>query len=773
MKNLSSYLICGLALISTACSDNYDPEYAPIPSLAPHFLGISELNFFAPAEKSTQSLRVYSLETSWKFSETPAWAAFSPSSGNADSEVTLETSENNAADGRTAIIHFNSANPSFSFSKALEITQAATTPYINVTPELQLNGSAASYSLEIDANCKWTAESNVEWMTVAPDIAGGKLGIYCTSNPGNNYRTANIIISYGNKISKRVNVTQLPADVKASDDMLTFENVASRYEAVITAETSWYAIASDDWIRISPNSGDAGETTVSIEVTPNTQVSKRFGSITVYSDSFAKFAIEIQQQGLYIEVGDLQFSSLGETKTLDIRSNTEWEVLQSPDWVTLSKTSGSGTDVISVTVPENPRTSPRSGEIRFGKEGRDISCSVTVTQAARTIEVGTSVIEFSDKGGSRILPLVSDGAWTSTKDSEWFVMNPESGNGNSDITVTAEENITADERFGNIWFSVADKSEKVTVHQQAKYFTVDSQALHFGSLPSSHIIEITGNNSWNITVESDPDWIQLSETSGEGPASIKLEIADNPSVNRRSAMIVIESSHLQSVRIPVTQNPRYLNVSTDNILFFAKESQSDHITIDTDGVFKISKEGDWFNVTTENNEFFVTASRNNSNSMREGKVIVALTDLTEGSLSIEIPVQQAAQGGSFIINPYPSDKDFGAIGDGSLTLKVNGYSSDKNWNASSSASLKVVITGYSDDNDWNWKNHSEFSPKIIGFGIDKDRTPVKGEADIDSGGFNDKGDWSPVGGGAEVDLNGYESEENDWNVKEEPESSEK
>jgi len=763
MKKIPSYLLWSMAVISTACSDNYDPTYDPIPSLSPHFLGISELNFFAPASKYSQSFNVYSYETPWGFTDTPSWASLSPTSGRTDAEIYLETEENNSANGRTAVIHFNSSDPAFDYSKALEITQDAATPYINVASDLQFDGAAINYTLDIDANCQWTVESYEEWLTLVPDIAGGKLNISCTSNPGYNYRTAVFYIKYGTSISKHVTITQLPANVKASTEMLTFENQASRYDATISSETSWTAVASHDWIQISPDAGDAGETSVTIEVSPNTQISPRHGSITIYSESYPKFAIEINQKGLYIDADNLQFSSLGETKTLEIRSNTEWEVLQAPEWVTLSETSGSGPGMISVTVPENPRTSSRSGEIRLGKEGRDISCLVLVTQAARTLEIGSYLIEFSHKGGNHTLPLVSDGSWSSVKDSDWFVTNPESGNGDSEITVTAEENPTGDERFGNISFSVADKTEKVTVHQQAKYFTVDSQALQFNSTPSSHIIDITGNDSWNISVEGNPDWLKLSATSGEGATAINLEVDDNPSVNRRSTMIIIESSHLQTVRIPVTQNPRYLNVSTESILFFAKESKSGHITIDTDGSFNITKEGDWFDLTITDNEFFVTATRNDTYSLRTGKVIVSLTDLTEGSMAIEIPVQQAAQGGTFIISPYPADKNFDAIGDGSLSLKVNRYSSDKNWNASSSASLKLTVEGYSDEHDWNLNHHPEFSPKIIGYGIDKNLNPGKGDANINAGNFNDKGDWSPGKGTSGIDLNGYESEEKCWN----------
>lgn len=557
-------------------------------------------------------------------------------------------------------------------------------------------------------------------MSLTPNLTNDVLTISVTANPQNTYRGSTVYINYGSNKSKSISITQSPANISSSVYTLQYENMASKYEVIIDSETDWSSTVSDSWISVTPNTGTAGKTSVSIEVTPNTFTYTRNGYVAIKTGSTERLQIAISQKGIYIKADEsLTFKSIEESKELSVRSNTNWAVTKKPNWITLSKESGEGDDIITVTSSENPNTSSRNGEIILSQPGVSLQCNVYVTQLGKTLSTEISLLEFSDKASQMTFNLISDASWSSSQTVEWFTTTPTSGYGNGVITVATEENNTTEERTGTINYVYADKTTFVNVHQLAKYMIVDNQTFEFESKGGSHTIELSTNDEWTAEIEHNVSWLRLSKTSGSGNAIITLTAEDNASVNTRSTAIIIKTKYSQSVRILVSQKPRYLSISTQNILFFANGGTSEVITIDTDGVYEIKSESSWFTVNkSSENTFTVYATRNSSDEIRQGKIYISLIDLKEGSLVLELTVTQAGEGGSFIINGYPEDSDWNYVGGGTLSITIKDYTSDKNWNDTFGGTLTVKITGYSSEQDWNINDHSNCRVSINTYGVD-------------------------------------------------------
>ena len=75
-----------------------------------------------------------------------------------------------------------------------------------------------------------------------------------------------------------------------------------------------------------------------------------------------------------------EFSSNGETQSVNVTSNLNWTASETSNWITISPSSGSNNAVINVSVEANPTYNNRTSVITVS--GGNISRQLTITQAA-------------------------------------------------------------------------------------------------------------------------------------------------------------------------------------------------------------------------------------------------------------------------------------------------------------------------------------------------------------------------------------------------------
>ncbi|MBD5286738.1 MAG: BACON domain-containing protein [Bacteroides sp.] len=737
--------------ILVGCKEDFDPASQLRPSLTGVFLKASQTNFNHTSPAAfTDNFSVECSNTSWQFSSLPDWLMIKPASGDTSSAIVMNGNENTSTEARTSLFYLESTGIQDNLKKPLSVSQNGVESSLTVEPtELSLKGKGDTVTLLVIANCSWSAKCQQDWITVNT-IDSNELSVTADSNPSDTYREGTVYITYGENKTVPVSITQYPANISSSVTTLKYSNVASKYNVDITSEIDWQAVVSDSWIMVNPPSGDQGKTNISIEVTPNTSVNNRIGYVAFKTGEYERFQIQIEQEGVYIQsVNEIFFRSIENSQILAVKSNTDWEILSYPSWVSFSKTKGFGNEDITVTASENPELENRSGTIKIGQKGLTLECEVSVVQSGRTLSSGTALLEFSDKGGEQTFEIISDGPWTSICSDEWFNTSPVFGNGDTAITVTAEENTARDERTGVITYSFGNQSTEVLIHQSGKYFNVDGEAFEFDSRGGNHTISLSTNEKWTVEITGNPDWISLSATSGEGAANLILTVDDNPSVNGRTADVIISPENSQAISINVSQAPRYLKISSESIMFFSEGGSSEYISIDTDGTYEITSDGSWFRVNQDDGAgFTVIADSYRQPETRTGKISVSLTDLDEGALSLEISVIQIGEGCSFIVDSYTDDQDWNDFGNSVFSFSIVGYTADKSWDSTQHPYVKILIEGYTGDDDWNTTENSDMDISIDKF-----------DSNTESWNSNEKED-------VDFNIDRYDEEEN-WNTKQE------
>lgn len=642
----------------------------------------------------------FTSEASWSVTTSSSWITVNPSSGSAGSAtLTITVPVINSASTRSGNVYVKIGTTTM---LTIPVQQGGNyiTPAVST---VNISGASGTQKVKVNANVTWNASSNVDWMTVKKEDDG--VAISVTENLTNAKRTGKVTLS-GGGITSTISVSQVAAgmDIEGGN-VLQYENTGGTYAISLTSETAWKAETSEDWIEVTPESGEAGKSQLQISVSPNGYVESRTGFVYLKIGDKSLIEITVKQRGLYIEIGSetLTFDSTVETKQMEVSSNTSWEVLSCPQWLEVTPTSGSGNKTISITSKDNPLTDARTGQLIIGQKGVALSDTLNVTQEGKSFDDVVASMSFSDKAESKTLNLSTDGHWTvSAAGYDWINVSPLSGDGNANLTVSVTENRGDEKRTGKIDITVGTTSKSVVIEQDGKYFTVNPTSLP--TIPSTggaHKVSIVTNERWVATSHS--SWITLTPNSGQGDATVEIKAGDNPSINMRKDTTVITPTNLQAIKVVTVQAARYLRVNVNGISFFAKGGMSDLITVETDGTFEISTENDWLTINQDGKTFMVTAQNYEGNTKREGVVDVKLMGLAEGeSYKITIPVTQLAKGASFVVNPVPDDQDWNLAGNTYATVTIVGFGQDENWNTAGNTGATVTIVGF--DNDENWNN---------------------------------------------------------------------
>ena len=693
MKNIISIILTSLVL--SACSDQYSEELELKPTLGYIYVTPSSLNFNAIPTKS-QSISVISRNAPWYIENDIDWISPSVSSGDGNeltdvNLIDISASPNPKGDeSRIGVFYVNSdISPSY-FEKAISVSQSGALAFIKLSQTtVSMSGAASTAVVNITSNCSYNVVyDKVDWLSI--EEGDSCIEFIATANETDQYREATIQLSHNGQqsVTEKIAVTQAPASISASTDTLVFNNLAGEQTIKLTADAKWKAATQYSWIEINPANGNSGVETATISVSPNSSADERIGYVVLYIGDNQKIQIPVRQQGVYInsDKNAIEFEDNESTESINVQSNTSWQISSLPTWISVDRTSGNGNMEIKVTAEENPYTTERNGIFTIYQQGLSCSTEVKVTQRGKTFDINTKMLTFSSKAGAQSVTISTNGTWHSYTNSDWISLSPISANGSSSLNISVSENESETERNGIAIITMSNASDTIFVVQNGKYFTIDNNYVDFTSKGGTLSVSLTSDAKWTGKIEEGANWLTISPPSGSDNANIRIEASDNASVNDRSAKVIFNTLG-RDVSILIKQKARYLTVDNKELTFYAKGGTSNPITVSTDGEYSIFCSESWLNVTQSGNTFKVTSTENATSEARVGHITISLTDLKEGSYSISMAVVQLCQGGSFIRKGYDESKDYdnnteSSVGNFSLTKFGNSIDYDTNSNGS-------------------------------------------------------------------------------------------
>ena len=170
-----------------------------------------------------------------------------------------------------------------------------------------------------------------------------------------------------------------------------------------------------------------------------------------------------------MSVQSLSFTDSGGNESIFIKSTGEWQVLSDVEWLTFSRSSGSGDYTLTVTVAKNNTASTRNGIITFTYGNSKQTVSVTQSGEPVRLSIEASSVFVSSNGTGESFTIKSNTSWTVKAADSWVTCSPSSGNGDATVTVSASaysgtrySTLTITDATGEVSFevSVAQASSK-------------------------------------------------------------------------------------------------------------------------------------------------------------------------------------------------------------------------------------------------------------------------------------------------------------------------
>lgn len=641
MKRTLLYISALLTIIG--CSES---EYngTRTPSLNRRYLNVPTTSLSFDAQPSSKSVKIESDQTNWNITIPTSWVTANPMSGNTSMPADFSVQLNNSADtSRVCIATIASSVSDWSRSFPITITQGKNSPYITLSESsIICSALKQTKTVTVSTNTEYTIDNTgSSWLHIE-SATPNEVKFSIDENNTDKERNAVLTLNAKshNGVSATVNVRQKIANISATKETLSFSHSSSSQTIVLESEASWTA-SSTSWLSVSPTSGNAGKTEVTISVPKNASANSRNGSVYFKITDNSNIEIPVKQDGVSLNISsaDVTFTSFGGSQSLTIASNDTWTVTAKPEWVSIDKTSGEGNATIKMSTAENNTTSGRSGEIIIVTDDGVISKTINVKQEAKTVDYGDANLDFNYSSSSQSISFTTDGNWSLTKSAEWFSVDKTSGSGNATLNITVSENNTTAKRDGVVSLLIAGKPFTISIHQDCKYVTLSSSAFTFSADAGNTKVSVGSNTQWNANVTEGSEWLSVTPTNGTNNADLTIKTTENKTVSNRTGKIEIEIPNVHTYVIDVTQNRRYIKTDMASVDFLQSGGQIS-FNVTTDGTYEVSKIGTWFGYVKSGNTITVVAQENTTGSERVGAVQLKMTGLTGGTYSVLLPVTQ-------------------------------------------------------------------------------------------------------------------------------------
>ena len=617
----------------------------------------TSLDFSAEGdEKETVTITLEGA-TEWLAFEENDWIEIDKKNGADGDIVTVTVGKYDGSEPRTGKITFSAGEGENMRSSELTITQEGKETlesFITFSPET-LDVFPAEGGIQ-----NVTITHNVEeWQATAEEDAkkwihfteNGKSGddIIITVDPNlGGVRTATITISSGTT-EESLKVTQKAAETTFTIMLegqkigeLNFKETKGEKTVAISSNLDWetsieYDGTSNGWLSLDKPSGTSGDNQeVIISVEANTTGESRTATITFTSvngnNTISETIIVTQDGKPYIEIDpqdDQMVSEKSDTIDISVDSNITWDAKSSEEWIKVNIKDETSLEII---IDENPGKKERTGSVSIiaGTETRTIN----ITQKGQPyikIEPQEDQI-VSEIADNLTVKIESNREWEiiiSEKDQSWIEVDPNSRDGNQEVTVIVKENDETDQRSGTVTFMVNDEIFKtLTITQLGKpYITINPEELKDVSEDGmTTSISVESNRDWKAV--DIPSWIILPKDGNADNTTIDISIIENSDTTIRVA----------TIKFVADKDVKTLIISQKGQPFIKVKSGLDKLK-------NVSENGDKVTITIESNVEWNTSSTIDWISTEK-------VSLTELNITIEP-------------NPYKTDRNM------NITLEID------------------------------------------------------------------------------------------------------
>lgn len=190
-----------------------------------------------------------------------------------------------------------------------------------------------------------------------------------------------------------------------SDSEITIAYQGGDKVVNIKGNGSWRVTVDSNWCKVKKENGY-----IIISSSENEALEDRIATVNVYSGSKMK-TVKVINEGapemLRSSADNVSFPSEGETTTVDINANTNWDVVQAPSWVKVNKGSGK----IILTAQANDQNQIRQDSLKIQSPSKSIIIiNIYQGAGAEHLSFSKNDIHFGPDGGDEYVKVYTDAA---------------------------------------------------------------------------------------------------------------------------------------------------------------------------------------------------------------------------------------------------------------------------------------------------------------------------------------------------------------------------
>ncbi|MDO4826378.1 MAG: BACON domain-containing carbohydrate-binding protein [Bacteroidia bacterium] len=488
---------------------------------------------------------------------------------------------------------------------------------------------------------------------------------------------------------------EIVSKISVAPTELSFSAKSETKSVSVSSNVAWTASSTESWVKLGATGG-SGDTSLNISIDENSSTAQRSATVTFKTkDGKATANLTVNQDAastlLSVSPSELSFSAKGESKSVNLKSNTSWKASSSESWATIDKSSGRGDETIGISAAENTGTTSRTATVTFITDDGKSTATVKLTQEGADVvfSIDRSEVNVAAEGGEFTIKVTSNIGYKIDSKPEWVEQKSKSTSGNVDTyTYSAKANTASSVREGTIVFCNDNEvCIPVTVKQAAAdaSLSVSPAELSFSAKGESKSVSLKSNTSWKAS--SSESWATIDKSSGRGDETIGISAAENTGTTSRTATVTfITDDGKSTATVKLTQEGADVVFSIDRSeVNVAAEGGEFTIKVTSNIGYKIDSKPEWVEQKSKSTSgnvdtYTYSAKANTASSVREGTIVFC----NDNEVCIPVTVKQAAADASLSVSP--AELSFSAKGESkSVSLKSN-----TSWKASSSESWATI-----------------------------------------------------------------------------------
>ena len=380
-----------------------------------------------------------------------------------------------------------------------------------------------------------------------------------------------------------LNKSSVSFDELADEESISFSTTADWIAEIVNDRA-------DGWLSVTPQSGSAGDASITIKAKENDTPDERNASVRIKAGSASKTISVSQKQkdALTVTASKFEVEAEGGEVKIEVKANIDFEYAideSAKEWIKYEGTRAMKTSTLTFSVAKNDDTDKREGKIAI-KSG-EFNEVVTIYQAGSEPSIVISQNEYvvSSDGETILVEVTSnvDVAVELPADVDWISESTTRATSTNTYYFDIQPNEDYDQRTAEIKFTNKENglSEVVAIKQmQRDAIVLADSEYEFGIDGGNLDFEILTNVDVAITISDNAqDWIQQVETRGLEAKALYFNVAACSSEEDREGKITISGGNAtQTITVKQSGLKEILEKEREALIAFYNATGGDNWT---------------------------------------------------------------------------------------------------------------------------------------------------------------------------------------------------